>query len=86
MKIIINSIPFPRLGWPKTATPGRIEGGGGMDDEMEPTGSIAEGEDTDVGTPDSWRNTTTQERDTLVGHKLQEVSKTDRGDNGRRLL
>lgn len=23
---------------------------------------------------DSWRNTTTQERDTIVGHKLQEVT------------
>lgn len=58
-----------------------------MKDEMEATDSTTEGESAaDVGTPDSWRNTTTQERDTLVGHKLQEVSKAGQGGRGRRLL
>lgn len=56
------------------------EGDGGMDDEME-TDTTTEGE-TALESPDSWRNTTTQERDTLVGHKLQEVSKGGRDCRG----
>ncbi|CAM9253696.1 unnamed protein product, partial [Ectocarpus sp. 4 AP-2014] len=47
--------------------------GDGFDDETE-AGPAAEDEIVDsVETPDSWRNTTTQQRDTITGHKLEEV-------------
>lgn len=53
--------------------------GNGFDDETE-EGPAAEGETVDSAErPDSWRNTTTQERDTIVGHKLQEVRIAARG-------
>lgn len=74
--------PSP-LSWPKVATPGQLvttggtrpEDGGKMGDEMD-VHSDTDGEAIDTAnTPDSWRNTTTQERDTIVGDKLQEVKK-----------
>ncbi|CAM9562840.1 unnamed protein product, partial [Ectocarpus sp. 13 AM-2016] len=47
--------------------------GEGSDDETK-DGPAAESKTVgSAETPDSWRNTTTQERDTIVGHKLQEV-------------
>lgn len=55
------------------------KGDDGFDDETE-AGPAAEGETVDSAeTSDSWRSTTTQERDTIVGHKLQEVRRATTG-------
>lgn len=47
--------------------------GGDMDDAVETLSGAGERRG-ETETPESWRNTTTQERDTIVGHKLQEVN------------
>lgn len=45
-----------------------------MDGETQTFPNTEGGNVETAETPDSWRNTTTQERDTIVGHKLQEVT------------
>ncbi|CAN0155658.1 unnamed protein product [Scytosiphon promiscuus] len=53
---------------------GESKGDGGDTDDKVQTCRTAEQELVEAaGTPDSWRNTTTQERDTIVGQKLEEV-------------
>ncbi|CAM9333209.1 unnamed protein product [Ectocarpus fasciculatus] len=47
--------------------------GDGLDDETEAGPAVAGKTFDSAETPDSWRNTTTQERDSIVGHKLNEV-------------
>jgi len=47
--------------------------GGSMDDAVETLQRVGERRG-ETETAESWRNTTTQERDTIVGHKLQEVN------------
>ncbi len=49
------------------------EVGGNMDDAVETLSGAGEGRG-ETETPETWRNTTTQERDTILGHKLQEVN------------
>jgi len=44
-----------------------------MDDAVETLQRVGERRG-ETETAESWRNTTTQERDTIVGHKLQEVN------------
>lgn len=69
----------------KVATPGQLVVTSDIrGDETEMPWAVADGESVQTAnTPDSWRSTTTQERETIVGDKLQEVkSRTGWGCTG----